>query len=176
MIVNYLTISKKYTLSCEKLQLFKYIWGDIQLMLSLVQDKEAKVLIFLLEWGRPVRVGEMKRYLEFPHSTLNSIVKRLEGKGYVDWEEYSNVSLTDLGEKTAIHLLKHHNIMHHYLVNTLGIKDQIAHEDSLKVAGIISCEVIEAMKKSNESCDLDVCKVILKDAVPFVNKDELEIC
>ncbi len=81
-----------------------------------------------------------------------------------------------MGTEISVHLLKHHNIMHHFLVNTLGIEDKQAHEDSLKAASVISCEVIEAMKRQNDKCTLDVCKVVLKDEIPLVNKDELEIC
>lgn len=145
-------------------------------MLSSLKEKDAKVLIFLIEWGRPVRIGEMKNHLSLPHSTLNSVVKRLESSGYVVWKEYSNVSLTEKGTNTAIHLLKHHNIMHHFLVNSLGVDDKIAHEDSLKAASVISCTVIEAMRSSNLGCDLELCTLVLKDENPLVNKKELEVC
>ncbi len=146
------------------------------MMLPEMRERDALVLMFLLEWGRPLRVGEIKRHLNMPHSTLNSIIKKLEKRGLVDWEEYSNVSLTEKGKKVSSHLLKHHNILHHYLVKVLGIDDKVAHQDSLKTAGLLSCDTIEALRNANETCNLEICKIALKDHQPLVKKEDLEIC
>jgi len=119
--------------------------------------KEQKAIVFLYEWDRPVRLGDMRNYIDFPHSTLNSVVKRLKFKELVIWEEYGTVILTPLGKKLAAHHLKHHLIIHHYFYNALGLSEQEAHEEGMKVAGVLSCQTVKTMLEKIPDCDLQRC-------------------
>ena len=82
-------------------------------------DKE--VLQFLLEWIRPIRIGDLRTMLNKPHSTVNSIVKRLKKDEFVTWKRYGTVELTPKGKEAAYHFNRHHRIFELFLVETLAL-------------------------------------------------------
>ena len=110
-------------------------------------EKDKKVLIFLYEWGRPIRVGDMKKFLNLPHSTLNSICKRLEEKGFLSWDKYGLVSLQDPGRFFAAHALRHHVILENFFVMFLKLPPNQAHEDALNSITCLSCDAIKKMEQ-----------------------------
>jgi len=127
--------------------------------------KDQQVLIFLFEWDRPLRVGDIRNYLKFPHSTLNSVIKRLESKKFLDWEEYGQVKINPGGRKMVAHHLKHHITIHHFFQQALGLTEEEAHVEGLKSAGILSCRTVQLMKEKIPNCDLDGCGIIYSPQV-----------
>lgn len=123
-------------------------------------EKDQQVLIFLYEWDRPLRVGDIRNYLDFPHSTLNSVIKRLKAKKYVSWEEYGQVKLNHTGKKIAAHHLKHHITIHHFFQQALGLSEDEAHIEGLKSAGVLSCKTVKLMKEKIPNCNLNSCGII----------------
>jgi Mn-dependent DtxR family transcriptional regulator len=106
-------------------------------------------------------VGDIREYLPYPHSTLNSVIKRLQKEEIVEWEAYGIVRLKHIGREMAAHQLDHHGIIHQYFLQELGLTDEEAHEESMRIAGIISCHtVIKMMEKLPEERPTD-CSLIL---------------
>lgn len=116
----------------------KAIWDGTRL-----DEKETKVLDFLYFWGRPIKVGELVRHLSLKHSTLNSVLKRLVEKDLIKWAKYGPVQLTNLGNDKGAHFTNHHLIIEKFLKESLNISDEFAHSEALKLANVISCELIE---------------------------------
>lgn len=111
----------------------------------ILSSSENQVLEFLFYWKRAIRPGDLKKELGIKHTTLNSILARLEEKNIIVWEKYGPVSLTDAGRKSASHLTNHHLIIEQYLKKTLKITDRVAHQEALQLAGTFSCRLIEAI-------------------------------
>lgn len=118
---------------------------------------ENLVLLFLAKWVRPIRVGDLARKLGKNHSTMNSIIKRLERDGFVHWDPYKLVELSEKGKECASHLSLHHDAMETFLIKTLGLPEQQAHEEALKLAPDTSCKLIETIctRYENVNCVLD---------------------
>ena len=106
---------------------------------------ENKVLEYLFYHVRAIRPGDLKKEVDIIHTTLNSILSRLEKKKFITWEKYGPVSLTDTGRRSASHLTNHHLIIERYLKETLDISNEVAHQEALKLAGNVSCRLIEAI-------------------------------
>jgi Mn-dependent DtxR family transcriptional regulator len=133
-------------------------------------DLETAILNFLFEWVRPIRVGELRRQLaerdiEVPHSTLNSVIKRMEEEGLLSWKKYGPVSLTDKGYKSASHTKRHFHLISMFLVKTLDISLQKAKEESYSICGILSCELIENINQKLNEPETCICK----KQIPVVN-------
>ena len=111
----------------------------------ILNSSENQVLEFLFYWKRAIRPGDLKKELNIKHTTLNSILARLEEKNVITWKKYGPVSLTDAGRKSASHLTSHHLIIEYYLRKTLKIPDEVAHKEALHMANTFSCELIEAI-------------------------------
>jgi DtxR family transcriptional regulator, Mn-dependent transcriptional regulator len=112
---------------------------------TLLKEKENRVLDFLYYWGRPIRVGDIADNLKIPHSTINSVLKRLEEQKIVSWKKYRMVHLTPEGAESAAHLSNHHFIIEHFLQETLDLSTEEAHREALLLAGRADCTLIQAI-------------------------------
>jgi len=119
---------------------------------SLVNEKENLVLDYLYFHKDPIRAGDLKSFLNLKHSTLNSILKRLEEQKLLVWEKYKEIQLTEKGIESAKHVSNHHFIIERFLSESLNCSNEFAHKEALHLAGTFSCELIEEIcKKLNIS-------------------------
>lgn len=124
-------------------------------------DKDRSVIIYIYELGELVKPGDIAKRLELPHSTINSVIKRLVNKKLVNWKEYAHVELTLLANKMAAHHLKHHIVIHHYFEHELDLSREDAHKEGLRIAGVISCNTVLRMEGKIPNCDLTPCTVYM---------------
>lgn len=118
-------------------------------------DIEEKILEFLYQWHRAIRIGDLKKELtgkglEIPHSSLNSMVQRLEEDELVHWEKYGTVSLTDKGLEKVAHKLRHSHLLVMFLMKTLNLSHEVALRESYTLSNAISCDLIAQINKNLE--------------------------
>ncbi|MHA2289814.1 MAG: metal-dependent transcriptional regulator [Promethearchaeota archaeon] len=101
-----------------------------------------KVLKEIFRTCKPLKVGDIAKILQVPHSTIGSSVKRLEEKGYVVYERYKPVSLSLVGQNIAIELSRHARLFELLLYNELGLDPLEAHNESEKFNLLLSCNTI----------------------------------
>jgi Mn-dependent DtxR family transcriptional regulator len=128
---------------------------------QLVKEKELQIFDFLFWWGRPIRVGDLSDKLEIKHSTINSVLKRLEKDGFIEWEKYGLVSLSEKGQQEAGHYANHHFIVEKFLKETLDLTEQQAHNHAIELAGRVNCDLIDAicskLKISHTEINTEYC-------------------
>jgi DtxR family Mn-dependent transcriptional regulator len=106
-------------------------------------ELDYKVIKLLYQHKKPMKIGEISKQLNVPHSTLGSCVtKRLNVKGFVKYKAYHDVVLTEKGKDLAKELNRHSRLLELLLYNELGISSKIAHEESEKFNLLLSCETI----------------------------------
>ena len=76
---------------------------------------------FLLENKKRIIVKDVAEYLNYGGATTSDAVKKLKEKGYVNYEPYCNITLTDLGEKTVIIKKYRHDILIKFFNKVLDI-------------------------------------------------------
>jgi len=114
-----------------------------------MDDLDYKVLKVLYR-NEPMKIGKIANKLRKPHSTLGSCVKRLEEEGYVIYERYQPVTLTENGKNLAIELNRHARLLEFLLYKELGLKPAEAHEESEKFNLLFSCNTINKICKKYE--------------------------
>ncbi len=62
-----------------------------------------------------IRIGDLSRHLNVQPSSTTKIVQRLKQFGYVDFEKYGDIALTDKGILEGEYLLYRHEILHRFL-------------------------------------------------------------
>ncbi|MHA1612676.1 MAG: metal-dependent transcriptional regulator [Promethearchaeota archaeon] len=112
---------------------------------TLLKEKENQILDFLFYNKDPIKAGDIADRMKIPHSTLNSVLQRLDASRMIEWEKYGSVSLTSSGYETAAHLSNHHFIIEHFLNQTLDLSDTEAHDQALHLAGRVDCKLIDAI-------------------------------
>ncbi|MFW9987799.1 MAG: metal-dependent transcriptional regulator [Candidatus Odinarchaeota archaeon] len=104
-------------------------------------DIDYQVLKKIYKYG-PLKVGQLAKNLKTPHSTVGSCIKRLEKKGYVVYNRYKSVFLSEKGKDLTIELKRHSHLLELLLVNELEIEVEKAHIECEKFNLLFSCEII----------------------------------
>ncbi|MFX0082248.1 MAG: metal-dependent transcriptional regulator [Candidatus Hodarchaeota archaeon] len=104
-------------------------------------DFEYRVLRLLYR-KYALKVGTIAKEIGVPHSTVGSCVKRLERQGYVIYQRYKPVFLSDKGRDLAIELDRHAHLLEMLLINELEIEAEYAHAECEKFNLLFSCNVI----------------------------------
>src|SRR5207245_5370245 len=73
------------------------------------------------EGERPAaHTGDLAEALGVSPGTMTATVKRLAGRGFVDYTPYRGVELTETGRELAIAVIRRHRIVERFLADTLG--------------------------------------------------------
>jgi DtxR family Mn-dependent transcriptional regulator len=78
-------------------------------------------------------------------SVTSMIKKKLTKFGLVDYERHRGVTLTPLGERVALQILRHHRVVELYLTETLGLSWDQVHEEASRLEHAISPALIDRM-------------------------------
>jgi DtxR family Mn-dependent transcriptional regulator len=78
-------------------------------------------------------------------SVTSMIQKKLAGLGLVDYERHRGVTLTPVGEQTALQVLRHHRIVELFLAETLGLPWDEVHDEANRLEHATSPMLIERM-------------------------------
>ena len=96
----------------------------------------------LLETKKTIIVRDVANYLNFGGATTADAVKKLKEKGYIHYEPYGNITLTDLGEKTVIIKKYRHNTITKFFNKVLDIDMKNAEENADKVEYSLGDDVL----------------------------------
>lgn len=98
------------------------------------------------EWpgGRPATT-EMAEQLGVTASTVSANLKKLARDGYIDYEPYGQIVLTDVGRQIALEIVRRHRIVESYLVEALGLTWDQVHDEADRLEHAVSDLVLERM-------------------------------
>lgn len=98
------------------------------------------------EWpgGRPATT-EMAEQLGVTASTVSANLKKLARDGYIDYEPYGQIVLTDVGRQIGVEIVRRHRIVESYLVEALGLTWDQVHDEADRLEHAVSDLVLERM-------------------------------
>ena len=124
---------------------------------------ERHIIKFVSRWDKAIlpNTSDIAMELNLPLSTVSSTLKRMKDTASIKndskkisprkrssdiakffaWEPHHGVVLTEFGKKVAEHIEHHHHVMELYLHSTLGIDNQLAHEESELLSISLSCKL-----------------------------------
>ena len=104
--------------------------------------------IYILEQNEDrIRVTDIAEEMIVTKPSVNRAMKTLKEKGIINYEPYSDISLTEKGKKIAQNILKKHDVVKIFLIEILGVDDITASEDSAKIKSAISEETEEKLEQ-----------------------------
>ncbi len=102
-------------------------------------------VIYKLRQDRPVPTTAIAERLELSSAAVSKMLKHLAVLGLVEHNRYRGVELTDMGEKIALEVIRHHRLLELYLVEALGLPwDRVDAEADL-LEHVLSEDVEERM-------------------------------
>ena len=110
--------------------------------------------IFILQnEDRVARAKDIASRLGVTRGTVTSALKSLGEKGLINYQPYSHITLTDLGEQAAERVVHRHQTLVQYFRSVLQLPVEMAEENACRAEHILDAEVIERMNRFMEFLD-----------------------
>jgi Mn-dependent transcriptional regulator len=88
------------------------------------------------------QVKDISRELEVGPSSVTGMLKKLTDEGYINYEKYGGVTLTQKGKETANSTKKKYITIKDFLI-ALGVSEAVAEEDACKMEHVIAPDTYE---------------------------------
>ena len=118
----------------------------------------AEIIYILEEEKGIVHTNDIASALDINPASVTEIFQKLSDEGYIDYEKYSGVTLTEKGRKIAVKTKKKHDTLKSFLM-LLGVDEKIADEDACKIEHHVNQETMRKLRKFVKFAKLeDGCK------------------
>ena len=114
-------------------------------MISQTEENYLKALYSLTYLKGDANVNEISKRLDIKMPTVNSMMKKLADKGFVHYESYKPLRLTEEGKKEAALIIRKHRLTEMYLFQKMGFAWDEAHQIAEQVEHIHSPEFFSKM-------------------------------
>ncbi len=99
-----------------------------------------KVIFTMQERGQKISTSAVREQLGVSDATVTMLFKDFAEVGWVEHTPYRGVSLTPLGERKAMEVIRHHRLLELYLARELGYSWDKVHDEADKLEHVISEE------------------------------------
>ena len=100
----------------------------------------------LSDGGAPVRPTMIAESIGVSGPTVTATLRRLQAQGFI-LREGTSVLLTSVGRERAVDILRRHRVAESFLVDTLGLDWDIAHEEACLLEHALSPRVVTALEE-----------------------------
>lgn len=97
-------------------------------MMSLTEENYLKVLYQLSQSKQEITVKDIALSLDIKMPTVNSMIKKLSEKGYINYEKYRAIELNEKGRKQALSILRKHRLAESFLSKVMGLGWEEVHD------------------------------------------------
>ena len=115
---------------------------------ALLSDSKEMYLVTiarLSEPGQPVPLSHLARDLSVTSVSVNEMCRKLQDQGYVIYQPYQGVWLTESGEKLANNTLRRHRLWEVFLVDKLGFEYTKAHQIACQMEHITTDQMMDKL-------------------------------
>ncbi len=101
-----------------------------------------KSIYYLTENGSSASTNDLSKWLNFAPASITGMLKKLASAEppLVNYRKHQGVKLTEVGERAALEVIRHHRLLETWLVQTLGYKWDEVHEEACHLEHVISEE------------------------------------
>ncbi|MCU0621856.1 MAG: metal-dependent transcriptional regulator [Gemmatimonadales bacterium] len=104
-----------------------------------------KAIQRLSDEGRPASTTQIAEALAVAPPSVTGMVKRLSEQGLLEHEPYRGVTLTPLGRREAMRVIRRHRLIESYLVAFLGYRWDDVHDEAERLEHAVSDALVERM-------------------------------
>ncbi|NIM18833.1 MAG: MarR family transcriptional regulator [Candidatus Latescibacteria bacterium] len=107
-------------------------------MLSHAMENYLKVIYEILERHERATTSMIAEQMGIASPSVTSMIKKLADLGLVTHTPYQGVSLTKVGEKASLEIIRHHRLLELYLAEALDVPWDRVHEEAEKLEHVLS--------------------------------------
>ena len=119
-------------------------------MLSFTEENYLKSLVqltILEEDSKEVGVNKLAIELKLRPATVSDMVKKLKIKGFVNYQKYGKISLTDIGRKEGMLVIRRHRLWETFLHDKLDFSWDEVHQIAEELEHVHSSKLINGLDK-----------------------------
>lgn len=102
-----------------------------------------KAISHIVKEQKAARVRDVSKYLNIGPSSVSEALRTLADKGYINYQPYGIITLTDTGEKIANNINDRHEVICNFLENVLLVDKKSIEENANKIEHGVSEDVLE---------------------------------
>ena len=87
---------------------------------------------------KSLRAVDISKKLNISRASVAEALKKLVAKGYINYDRYDNISLTDLGQSSASEVVSKHSVLQVFFEQILGLSTEEASENACKIEHVIT--------------------------------------
>ena len=91
-----------------------------------------EMLCRLQREGRPLRVNVLAESLHVRPSSASKMLGNLKGLGYIDFQKYGAVEVTEKGLREGEYLLHRHQVLHRFFCAVNGTEDELEQVEKIE--------------------------------------------
>ena len=119
---------------------------DFELSSSIEDYLEAILALSEIDpQDQSVRVTDIAERLQIAKPSVTAALNVLKEKGLVTQERYGKVFLTPEGRKRALVVQRRHRVLRKFLVDVLGVGEELAEHDACLMEHAVSPETMEKL-------------------------------
>lgn len=126
--------------------------------------------------GKRVHTNDVANSLGITPASVTEVFHKLSEEGYINYEKYGGVTLTDKGKKVARETQKRHDALKEFLL-LLGVNQDVAEKDACEMEHILHTSTMDMIVKFVEV--IRHCKVTpfwLERLKEYVRTGDLTEC
>lgn len=134
----------------------KSIYGGVNLMATPGMEDYIETIYIQLEAKGTARVSDVAEALDVLPSSVTKMAQRLGREGFVIYERYKGLELTEKGWKFGKKLLRRHELLEQFL-RIIGVDEEKVYDDVEGIEHHLSwnaidriTELVEALEKDGE--------------------------
>jgi DtxR family Mn-dependent transcriptional regulator len=134
-------------------------------------------IIHILERKKEkVHTNDIASSLGISPASVTEVFQKLHEEGYIHYEKYSGVTLTEKGKKIAINTKRRHDTLKNFLM-IIGVEENIANEDACKIEHNVNQVTMDKLRAFVKFAQLeDGCSRWLDHFKHFDKTGEYIIC
>jgi DtxR family Mn-dependent transcriptional regulator len=112
-------------------------------MISHAMENYLKVIFEILEHEERANTSAIADEMGIAPASVTAMLKKMAGLKLITYERYQGVRLTDVGEKAALEVLRHHRLLELYLAQALDVPWDKVHEEAERLEHALSEDLEE---------------------------------
>ena len=110
-----------------------------------IEEEYLETILYLTRNSPRAKTKDIAREMDVKPHSVSEMLLKLKDQAMVDYMPYEGVSLTDKGRAVAIQIERKHQLLETFLVDTLGIDADRAHDEACEMEHHMSDDTMDRM-------------------------------
>ena len=107
-------------------------------VLSASLEDYLEVISNSVEAGANIRAIDISKQMNVSRASVTEALKKLASKGYINYDRYEILSLTEIGKEVADKIVSRHTILQRFFEEKLNLSAEEASENACKIEHVIT--------------------------------------